>query len=118
MASVALVAAIAVVVWILIRRPPTPPPPATELGFLWVDIAPWAEVTAVRKIDTGETSVPVERNTPVLLSLLPGRYELDFANHFSSGEVYRLEAEVSSNQTSRLTGALPGFLEAFNQVWP
>jgi serine/threonine-protein kinase len=117
MTSVALVAAIAVVIWLLIPPPP-PPPPATELGFLWVDIAPWAEVTAVRKIDTGETSVPVERNTPVLLSLLPGRYELDFANHFSSGEVYRLEAEVSSNQTSRLTGALPGFLEAFNQVWP
>ena len=115
MASVALVAAIAVVVWILI--PPPPPPPPTELGFLWVDIAPWAEVVAVRKIDTGKTIVPEERNTPVLLSLAPGRYELDFANHFASGEVYRLEAEVSSNQTSRLTGALPGFLEAFNQVW-
>jgi len=83
-----------------------------------VDIAPWAQVIAVRQTDTGETSVPEEPNTPVLLSLPPGRYELDFANHFNAGEIYRLEAEVASNQTSRLTGALPGFLEAFHQVWP
>jgi len=117
MTSVALVAAVAVVVWFLIPSPP-PPPPAPGLGFLWVDIAPWAQVIAVRQTDTGETSVPEEPNTPVLLSLPPGRYELDFANHFNAGEIYRLEAEVASNQTSRLTGALPGFLEAFHQVWP
>jgi serine/threonine protein kinase len=116
MASGALVAAIAVTIWLLIPRPP-PPPAANEIGFLWVDIAPWAEVTAVRNTGTGQTSVPEERITPMLLSLAPGQYELDFANHFSAGQVYRLEAEVVSNQTSRLTGALPGFLQAFNQVW-
>jgi hypothetical protein len=78
--------------WMLTRERPVPPArsepvkaaavvPVGQPGRVAINAFPWANVTSVRNLDSGE-SVDIGTNvvTPAPLDLAPGRYEVTLAN--------------------------------------
>ncbi|MEO8382858.1 MAG: protein kinase [Acidobacteriota bacterium] len=57
------------------------PPPLAPQGHLGVNAFPWATITSVRNLETGQlVDLGADVTTPVPLDLAPGRYEVTLAN--------------------------------------
>jgi len=77
-------------------------------GLAAIDISPWARIESVKNLDSGELVEPAIRETPCLLSLPAGKYELTLAHpDFSPG--FTLGLEVRAGETVELHGSVPGF---------
>ncbi len=89
-------------------KPPIDKPliPETKLGWVTINIQPWAEIQEVR--DEKGVRVPTPLNmTPCRLELPPGKYTILFKN--PRFETQPLSVEVHGNETTFINEKLKGF---------
>jgi len=77
------------------------PPPAIETGQLLINAFPWGQVTSVRNASGEERLTGGSAETPLLLSLPAGSYQVHVTNPNSTRSVI-LDATVSANALSRV----------------
>jgi len=77
------------------------PPPVTETGRLLINAFPWGQVTSVRNASGEERLTGGSTETPLLLSLPAGEYQVHVTNPNSTRTVV-LDATVSANALSRV----------------
>jgi len=77
------------------------PPPVTETGRLLINAFPWGQVTSVRNASGEERLTGGSAETPLLLSLPAGEYQVHVTNPNSTRTVV-LDATVSANALSRV----------------
>jgi tRNA A-37 threonylcarbamoyl transferase component Bud32 len=106
--AAAVVVGIAVIGLVLSRRSADRPPLAGGTGFAAIDISPWARIESVKNLATGELLQLAIRETPCLLDLPSGKYEVTFV-HPDFAPAFTLALEVKEGETVELRGAVPGF---------
>lgn len=66
-------------------------------GRLLIDAKPWGNVASVVDASGVETPLPAERQTPLVLSLDPGRYTVSLAHPELFGDNLSCTVEVSAS---------------------
>ena len=78
------------------------------VGSVSIDIAPWAEITRLRNVTTGEVIQPAIPVTPCVLTLPVGRYEILFVNPSFRSAEFAAEMTIVAGTAIQVRGALPG----------
>ena len=107
-AAAAVLVSVVVAVFLSRGKVDRQPGAGAATGLAAIDVSPWARIESVKNLDSGELVEPAIRETPCLLSLPAGKYQLTFAHpDFSPG--FTLGLEVRAGETVVLQGSVPGF---------
>jgi serine/threonine-protein kinase len=123
-----LLAALGIAGWLMMNKPERPPekpiaspvqpkPVVVAAGHLGINAFPWANVTSIRNLDSGQSvTMTAPLVTPAPIDLAPGRYEVTLANPNFAAPITRTISIVSGRDetlivhfTDPASAALPDF---------